>query len=180
MMTNMSQSVFPVWFRAYCLIPVLAVFYCAVPNVWDFTPHVLTHSMPYFLVGGSDWGGGNVFAFTKIVYWASMILGAVANCRLKLPQAASVRAAALYVLTHHVWHIAAALMLAIWWSVPIPAAVNTETVGDLWLLTAYLFAGMLAIVLTVAATRNTSRRRARTALCVAIGVVWGFIPVGMG
>jgi hypothetical protein len=173
----MSQSVFPFWFRAYCLIPVLAVFYCVVPNVWDFTPHVLTHSMPYFLVGGSDWGGGNVFAFTKIVYWASMILGAVANCRLALPEAASVRTAAEYILAHHVWHIAAALTLAVGWSLQV---VNGETVNDLWLLTAYLFAGMLAIVLTVAATRTTSRRKARTALCVTIGVVWGFIPVGMG
>lgn len=178
-MNKMSQSVFPLWFRAYCLIPVLAVFYCVVPNIWDFTPHVLTHSMPYFLVGGSDWGGGNVFAFTKIVYWISMILGAVANCRLQLPEPATGFAAAKYVLVHHVWHIAAALMLAIGWSLSA-GALNTETVGDLWLLTAYLFAGMLAIVLTVAATRNTCRRKARTALCVTIGVVWGFVPIGMG
>lgn len=142
-------------------------------------PHVLTHSMPYFLAGGSDWGGGNVFAFTKIVYWISMILGAVATCRLKLPQAATFPDAAKYILARLVWHIFAAFILVLVWSFPADA-LNTETGKDLWSLTAYLFAGMLAIVMSVAASRNTFRRKARSALCLSIGVVWGFIPVGMG
>jgi hypothetical protein len=53
----------------------MAAFYVGVPSICVFSPYVLTHCMPYFLVGGSDWGGGNVFAFTKIVYWMSMIGG---------------------------------------------------------------------------------------------------------
>jgi hypothetical protein len=71
----MMKSQMPIWFRPYVWIPLMAAFYVGVPSICVFSPYVLTHCMPYFLVGGSDWGGGNVFAFTKIVYWMSMIGG---------------------------------------------------------------------------------------------------------
>jgi hypothetical protein len=35
--------------------------------------------MPYFLVGATDWGVSNLYAFTKMAYWVGLIFGGVAN-----------------------------------------------------------------------------------------------------
>lgn len=64
----MNQSQFPAWYRPYIVLPILGILYVTIPSKWDFSPHVLTQSMPYFLVGASDWGVGNIYAFTKLAF----------------------------------------------------------------------------------------------------------------
>lgn len=48
--THLAERI-PLWFRPYLWIPTMAALYVVVPFIWDFSPHVLTHSMPYFLAG---------------------------------------------------------------------------------------------------------------------------------
>jgi hypothetical protein len=79
MKNEMTKAKLPLWFRPYIIIPVLGVLYVGIPSRWDFSPDVLTHTMPYFLVGATDWGVSNLYAFTKMAYWVGLIFGGVAN-----------------------------------------------------------------------------------------------------
>ena len=45
--------------------------------------------MPYFLVGATDWGVSNIYAFTKMAYWVGLILGGVANALCDHPSGMS-------------------------------------------------------------------------------------------
>jgi hypothetical protein len=167
----------PIWFRPYVWIPLMAVLYSVVPLcIWDFSPHVLTHSMPYFLVGGSDWGGGNVFAFTKLAYWISLVGGAVATCSLSVAaQTSTVPDTFRFIFRNYGWHCLAAVILVLVWKLQ-----SSTDVGDLWSLTAYLFAGAGLIVWTARELERRGRQAWRMILCVVIGTLWGLVPIGRG
>jgi hypothetical protein len=170
------KSQMPIWFRPYVWIPLMAAFYVVVPGLCDFSPYVLTHCMPYFLVGGSDWGGGNVFAFTKIVYWMSMIGGAVATCRSSA-SAPKGTAAGLwsFIFRNYGWHGLAAIALVLGWKF----GDGFTDVGALGPLTAYLFAGVFSIVWTANALEKLNAPALRMAACVGLGMAWGLVPIGM-
>lgn len=176
MTTTQPAEHVPVWFRPYVWIPTMAILYAVVPLIRDFSPHVLTHSMPFFLAGGSDWGGGNVFAFTKLAYWISMIAGGVAISRVSV--AAQTRTTAdtmRWLLRNFGWHALAAVTLVLAWKIP-----GHTDVGDLWSLTAYLFAGAIALVFTARSLEHHGLHTRRAALCLSIGVLWGLLPIGRG
>jgi len=173
----MRQQRFPIWFRAYVIIPVLAVLYVAIPSRWTFSPHVLTHSMPYFLVGASDWGVSNIYAFTKIAYWIGLLLGGVANAMCVYPHELSFMESITWRLRLNAWHFGAALTLG---------AVTTVLMRgndglDMGLLTGFLVIGSLGMMLMFSFTQRWSWSATRR-LCIAIllGVAWGFLPVSIG
>ena len=177
-----SQAIFPVWYRAQLLVPLLAVIYCVIPMRWVFSP-VQLGALPYIIVGGSDWGGGNIFAFTKVLFWVSMLFGSLVNSRAvfalsETDSASLVRS----LLTRHVWHIIAALVVPLGYTVMSTfGEPNGETVLDVWLLTAYFVGGMTAVFATAGTARARScSRLTTTTLSVVVAIVWGFIPVGMG
>jgi hypothetical protein len=158
-------------------VPLMLLFYVGIPLfVWDFSPDVLTRSMPYFLVGGSDWGGGNVFAFTKLIYWISIIGGAVANCRISVAvHAATFVGMCGFIFRNFVWHALAAIALVLGWKIP-----DHTRVGDLWSLTAYLFGAMFVIVWMSSALEKRQLHHWRMVICIAIALLWGFVPIGRG
>jgi hypothetical protein len=174
------NSKLPFWFRPYIWVPSIALLYIVIPLfVWDFSPHVLTHSMPYFLAGGSDWGGGNIFAFTKLAYWISLMAGAIVINRISIAsQARTVRGLLLFTFRTFGWHGAAAIALA--GTMMIGCGDSVTNVGNLWVLAAYLLAGAAAIVWTAWALEMKERRPWRLIACSAIGMLWGLAPVGAG
>jgi len=156
---------------------VIAILYAVVPLfIWNFSPHVLTHSMPYFLEGGSDWGGGNVFAFTKLAYWVSMVAGAAATCSVsQSAETGRHRGLFGFILRNYGWHGLAAITLVLVWKME-----GSTDVGDLWSLTAYLFAGAVVIVWTAREFEKRGSRAWRLIGCLAIGTLWGLVPIGRG
>jgi hypothetical protein len=159
------------------MLPVLGILYVAVPSKWDFSPHVLTHSMPYFLVGASDWGVGNIYAFTKLAFWIGLVLGALANTGCAHPADLGLMRSVVWRLRQNLWHVAAAPVLA---TCLVPFMQYHGDAHETWLLTAYLFAGII-IVLTIHSFGQiqswATRMRMIGALFVAIA--WGFVRVSM-
>jgi len=173
----MNQRLFPIWFRAYVIIPVLAVLYVAIPSRWDFSPHVLTHSMPYFLVGATDWGVSNIYAFTKIAYWIGILLGGSANALCAHPDDLRMMQTIRWRLRLNAWHFGAALCL------PVGTAwlMQGDDMLDMWLLAGYLVAGALGIILMLShAQRCSWPMTARVFAAIIIGAAWGFVPVSFG
>ncbi len=168
----------PIWFRPYVWIPVVGLLYAVIPLcIWNFSPHMLTHSMPYFLVGGSRWGGANVFAFTKLAYWISMVGGAVAISRVSIAKEADTTFETFrFIIKYFGWHCLAAVALVLAWKV----RGGVTNVGDLWSLTAYFFAATVVVVFTSRRLEIMGRESWRMVVCVAIGIMWGFIPIGRG
>jgi hypothetical protein len=175
----MSQKHFPIWFRAYVIVPVLAVLYVAIPSRWTFSPHVLTHSMPYFLLGASDWGVSNVYAFTKMVYWIGLLFGGIANAMCFYPSELNLKEGIKWRFRLNAWHFGAAFTLA------IIATVLLHTQGndgmDMCLLTGFLVMGALSIILLLSYGQRWSWSMIiRVCSVIAIGVAWGFVPVSIG
>ena len=173
-MTNVKL---PLWFRPYIIIPVLGVLYVGIPSRWDFSPYVLTHTMPYYLVGATDWGVSNIYAFTKMGYWLGLILGGVANAHCDHPSGMSLTSVILWRLRLNAWHFGAALIL------PAGTAwlMQGEDRLDMLLLAAYFAAGSLAIVAVLNRLQDReSSKLARIAVALLVGVAWGFVRVSLG
>lgn len=73
-----SHMVLPWWSRARTVVPLFVVLYLGVPVIRCFTP-TECGSLPWYLEGGNDWGGMNVFAITKILFWCALYVGSVAG-----------------------------------------------------------------------------------------------------
>lgn len=173
----MTEAKLPFWFRSYTIIPVMAVLYVGIPSRWDFSPHVLTHTMPYFLVGATDWGVSNIYAFTKMVYWLGLILGGIANALCDHPAGLSLSSVLLWRVRLNAWHIGAALFL------PVGTAwlMQGEDRLDMLLLAAYFAAGALAIVALLKRFQDReSPMAARIGVALLVGVAWGFVRVSLG
>ena len=80
----MQDKQLPVWFRAYVFIPILTIAYVVIPLfVWDFSPHALTHTVPDFLLGATDWGTGNIGDVPFFVKTEAVSSGVVSEaCRV--------------------------------------------------------------------------------------------------
>lgn len=177
MKNEMTKAKLPFWFRPYIILPLLAVLYVGIPSRWDFSPHVLTHTMPYFLVGATDWGVSNIYAFTKIAYWLGLTLGGVANALCAHPAGMSMASVTLWRVRLNAWHFGAALFL------PVGAAwlMQGEDRLDMLLLAAYFAAGTLAIVALLKRLQDRgSPRLVRMTVALLAGVAWGFVRVSLG
>ena len=173
----MNKGNLPFWFRSYIIIPIMAVLYIGIPSRWDFSPHVLTHAMPYFLVGATDWGVSNIYAFTKLGYWIGLILGGLANALCDHPSGLSLASVILWRIRLNAWHFGAALFL------PVGTAwlMQGEDRLDMLLLAAYFTAGAFAIVVLLNRLQDRERPKlARIAVALLVGVAWGFARVSMG
>jgi hypothetical protein len=173
----MKQNLFPIWFRAYVYIPVLAVLYVVIPlYVWDFSPYALTHTVPQFLLGATDWGSGNVYTFTKIAYWLSLILGSLANASV-CSQIDGLANSFWWRTRLNKWHLGAAFCIPL---VGLPSGFDTDTI-DVWLLFGYFFICTISIILLLAIGE---KRKWPKALCLflllSLAVLWGFAPVAIG
>ena len=175
----MSQQCLPIWFRAYVIIPVLAVLYVAIPSRWPFSPHVLTHSMPYFLLGASDWGVSNIYAFTKMAYWIGLLIGGIANAMCLYPSELNVKEGLTWRFRLNAWHFGAAFTLAIIATVLLH--IHGHDGMDMCLLTGFLVIGALSIILLLSyGQRRSWSVTMRVCSVIVIGVVWGFVPVNIG
>ena len=117
-----------------------------------------------------------MFAFTKLAYWISLIAGAVATCRVSIvPQTGTFAGLLRFIFRNYGWHGLATIVLVLAWKIQ-----DSTDVGDLWSLTAYLFAGVVAIVWTATEFEKRGRYAWRLILSVAIGLLWGLVPVGRG
>ncbi|TAN37831.1 MAG: hypothetical protein EPN23_04770 [Verrucomicrobia bacterium] len=176
----MSQSVFPIWFRAYIIIPILAVAYFIIPLRWNFSPYALTHSLPPFLLGATDWGTGNIYTFAKIVYWISMMLGGSANSLCEQPASMNIVSAIKWRFMHNVWHVGAALCLPLLLTF-LPGGKGCIDLLDMWLLAGYFTIGVLAVLVIVSfGQRHMWSTCVRFCWAVAAGIAWGFVPVAIG
>jgi hypothetical protein len=173
----MRQHLFTVWFRAYVFIPVLAVLYVVIPLfVWNFSPHALTHTVPQFLLGATDWGSGNIYTFTKIAYWLALVLGTVANASV-CSQVEGLAKSFWWRIRLNLWHIGAAFVIPL---STILGGINTDTI-DMWLLFAYFFTCTALIVLLLTAGEKKSGWKAISLpLSLLLAVLWGFVPVAIG
>ena len=179
-MIKLRQSLFPVWFRAYLYIPALGLLYFVIPlHIWNFSPHALTHTLPRFLLGGTDWGTGNIYTFTKIACWISLVLGVLANNALRLPDG-SERLTFLQRLRLHTWHFAAVVIISL---MAVLAAYEFNNnwqadVVDTLLLLAYFVvsAGFIIWLLT---RLQHKPRDYRGLLPLLLAIAWGFVTVSL-
>lgn len=171
----MSQSQLPVWYRPYVVLPVLGILYVAVPSKWDFSPHVLTHSMPYFLVGASDYGVGNVYAFTKLAFWIGLALGAVANMRSVHPPELHFVRSVVWRVRQNIWYVVAAVVLA---AALVPFMNANGDAHETWLLTAYLCVGMVLVLSVHSLSQFRSwSKPVRMIGALLLAIAWGFVRV---
>jgi len=77
-----TRRALPVWFRARWFVPALCFLWSQIGLHFPFTPHQLTHVLPAFLLGSDDWGSGNIYTFTKLADWLSLLAGCIACARL--------------------------------------------------------------------------------------------------
>lgn len=77
-----TRRALPVWFRAHWYVPTLFLLWSLIGNIFPFTPHQLTQVLPGFLLGSDDWGSGNIYTFTKLADWLSLLAGCLACARL--------------------------------------------------------------------------------------------------
>lgn len=173
----MRQNIFNVWFRAYVFIPILAILYVVIPSfVWNFSPYALTHTVPPFLLGATDWGSGNIYSFTKIAYWLSLVLGTVANASV-CSQCEGLAKSFWWRIRLNLWHIGAAFCIPL---LSLPSGINKDTV-DMWLLFAYFLSCTVLIILLLAAGERKNRWTVLgLPLCLLLVVLWGFLPVAIG
>ena len=167
----------PLWFRPYVIIPALGVLYVGVPSRWDFSPYVLTHTMPYFLVGATDWGVSNIYAFTKLAYWVGLVFGGIANALLDHPSGKSLRHVILWRMRLNAWHFGAALLL------PVGTAwlMQGEDRLDMIMLAAYFLVGALAVVVLLKLLQDRGLPRGvRTIAALLMAIAWGFVRVSLG
>jgi len=171
---KLRQSLFPVWFRAYLYLPLLGLLYCVVPlYIWNFSPHALTHTVPRFLLGGTDWGTGNVYTFTKIACWISIVLGVLANNAIRLPDGGE-GLTFLQRIRLHAWHFAVAIIVGV---ISADWTYRKEWVDTLLLLGYFVASAGLIIWLL---TRLQHRpRRYRTLLPLLLTIAWGFVTVSL-
>ena len=173
----MKQTLFPIWFRAYFFIPVLAVMYVAIPLFfWNFSPHALTHTMPDFLLGATDWGSGNIYTFTKIAYWIGLVLGAIANSSV-VSEKSRLVGVLWWRFRLNAWHIGAAVCLPL---MTLPRGINTDSM-DMWLLLGYFLLGVfiMMLLLSIAQQRRWPRLHFLFVI-LAMALAWGFVPVSLG
>lgn len=171
----MKQSAFPLWFRAYVIIPALGIFYVVVPLfVWNFSPHALTHTTPVFLLGATDWGSGNIYTFTKIAYWIGLFLGVLANIRI-ISEEQEPAESFLRKCRRNAWHFGAAIVIPL---MALPGGIGTDSI-DMWLLFGYfaLSACVILWLLTIAQQKGWQRY---AGFILLIAIAWGFVPVSLG
>jgi hypothetical protein len=173
----MSQKIFPLWYRAYFIVPLLGVLYVVIPLfVWDFSPHALTHTTPDFLLGATDWGTGNIYSFTKIGYWIGIILGTIANIRIT-PKIHSMATSLFWRFRLNAWHIGAAFIIPLLSSI---GGISIDSL-DMWLLFGYLFicTSFILIMIAIAQAQRLPRSIYATVL-FAGSLAWVFVPVSYG
>ena len=173
----MRQSIFNVWFRAYVFIPILAILYVVIPSfVWNFSPHALTHTVPKFLLGATDWGSGNIYSFTKIAYWIGLLFGTAANASV-CSQGEGLAKSFWWRIRLNLWHIGAAFVIPL---SSVLIGINTDTI-DLWLLFAYFCTCTTLIILLFAAgEKKNGWKSISLPLSLLLAVLWGFAPVAIG
>jgi len=172
---KMKQSVFPVWYRAYIIIPALGILYVVVPLfVWNFSPHALTHTTPVFLLGATDWGSGNIYSFTKIAYWIGLVLGGLANIRV-VPEKQELARSFLQKFRLNVWHFGAAAVIPL---MNLPGGIKTDSI-DMWLLFGYFSLSACASLWLLTTAQQKGWRR-YAGFLMLIAIAWGFVPVSLG
>lgn len=173
----MGQSQLPVWYRPHIVLPVLGILYVIMPSKWDFSPHVLTHSMPYFLVGASDYGVGNIYAFTKLAFWIGLVLGAVANTRSVHPPEIDFMRSVVWRVRQNTWCVVAATVLT---AGLVPFMNANGDIHEVCLLTAYLYVGMVLVlsIHSLSQVRSWSKQ-VRMIGTLLLAIAWGFVRVSM-
>jgi len=133
--------------------------------------------MPYFLVGASDWGVGNIYAFTKLAFWIGLVLGALANTRSEHPADLGLKRSVVWRLRQNIWFLVAAVALA---TSLAPSMRYHGDAHETWLLTAYLFAGIV-IVLSIHSLAQCQAwpKRVRLIGALVAAIAWGFVRVSM-
>ena len=105
-----------------------------------------------------------------------MIGGAVATCRISIAVHAETFVGMFgFILRNFIWHALAAIALVLNWKIP-----DHTPVGDLWSLTAYLFGAVFVVVWMSSLLEKRKLHSWRLGICVAIGLLWGFVPIGKG
>lgn len=173
----MKQALFPIWFRSYFFIPILAVLYVVIPLfIWNFSPHALTHTVPDFLLGATDWGSGNIYTFTKLAYWLGLICGTVANANV-WPQEDGLAKSFWWKIRLNQWHIGAAFCIPL---IALPARFEADT-EDMWILFGYFLLCTVFIIFLLAAGRQKKWPKALThLLALVVSMLWVLAPIAIG
>ena len=168
----------PIWFRAYVFIPILASMYVVIPIKWNFSPHVLTNTMPNYLIGATDWGVSNIYAFTKIACWISMIFGSLANTLYENPDNKGIFSAIMMRLELNAWHFGAAIFLFLSAMSHMNGGVNFS---DMLHLAGYaIFVSLIGIVWIAVSETIKIPKTIRVSTAVAAAIGWGFVRVSVG
>ena len=165
--SDRTRRALPVWFRARWYVPALCFLWSQIGLYFPFTPHQLTHVLPGFLLGSDDWGSGNIYTFTKLADWLSLLAGCLACARLPgdpLPAARGFAERFRLCLPH--------LVAAI-----VPHLLNGGEL-DTPLLYLWLLVGFTAVVALQSLSDDPTRRWPRLLPWLA-ATAWLFVPVAL-
>ena len=83
-MSNRNQPKLPLWYRPWLVLPVSAVTLAVLGLGLPLPPYMIDPcKYPAFMDGGTDWGGSNVFFYTRVVMLLMGMMGSLSIPFLK-------------------------------------------------------------------------------------------------
>lgn len=171
-----SRRELPVFFRAHIFVPCLFALWVCAGNLFPFSPHQLTRTMPDFLLGADDWGVGNIYTYTKLADWLALLAGCAACGHLAVdrPTIAGGFAKRLRLCLPH---LVAAFVLhfvpGIFENCIHDALAIDDGILFLWLLVGF------NVVIALQALADSTRKWSPRLLSWLAAIGWLFVPVAI-